>query len=144
MADTGPRLEERPCWILSDSRTDWDERHWTDHDAALADLRRDSDPDRGRHLELVAAPLPCRIARAACGYTFDEDGDGVCHLPSDLEEAEEWLYDAQWVRLPDGQWACGGEQCTCVDLLGDAAKPRPRPARTGPKWTNDRLEGIDV
>lgn len=142
--DTGPILQPTPCWVLPDSRTDWDERHWADLEVAMAELRRDGDADRGRHPELVVAAVPCRLARAVCGYVFDQDGDGVCHLPGDLAEAEELLYDAQWIRLPDGRWACGGEQCECVTLLGEDARPRPRLVNTGPVWTADRLEGTDV
>jgi len=143
---TGPLLLAEPCWMLAGSPLFGDgERHWTALERATADMNRESDADHGRHAELTRAAVPCRIATAACGYTFDEEGDdGIQHLPSDLAEAEEILFDSGWVRLPDGQWACGDDGCQCIELLGDAARPRPRPTRDGAKWTADRLEGVDV
>lgn len=144
MADTGPLLLDAPCWILADSHGPWDERHWPTREKVLADVRDANDPDYNREDEVIRGALPCRVAIAACGYVFDQEGEGVQHLDADLAEAEEWLYGAQWVRLPDGQWACGDDRCQCVALLGDAAKPSAVPVSTGPAWTNDRLEGIDV
>lgn len=140
MAETGPVLLPAPCWVLADSYGIWDDRHWQGRDLALAELGREGDPDRGREGELHLEQVPCRLATAACGYVFDRDGDGICHLPGNLEEAEELLFDAQWVRLSDGQWACGSEVCRCVELLGEGARPRARAASGGPKWTNDRLD----
>lgn len=141
---TGPVLQTAPCWVLADASGQWEERHWATREAAAAELGRDDDPDRGCESELRQAALPCRVATAACGYVFDQEGEGVQHLPADLAEAEEWLFDSGWVRLPDGRWACGDETCQCVALLGDEARPRPRLTNTGPKWTAERLEGIDV
>lgn len=64
----------------------------------------------------------CSIATAACGYVYDEDGEGQEHWPS-AEELHAHLLTADWRDLPGGEMHCSADPGECEDC--DALLPSP-------------------
>lgn len=110
MADAAPAT---PCWVLPDSKSMWDERHVDTHETAVADLADVTDPDHGRDSEVAQRPSPCLLAVAACGYTYDEDGEGVEHFATQADLAAN-VISAGWTDGGPRGWLCAADSsCEC-------------------------------
>ena len=68
----------------------------------------------------------CSSAVAACGYVYDEEGEGVEHWPS-AEDLHAHLLTLDWRDLPDGQMHCSADPGVCDEC--DVLTPTP----TGPE-----------
>lgn len=64
----------------------------------------------------------CSVATAACGYVYDEDGEGQEHWSSP-EELHAHLLTVDWRDLPAGQMHCSADPGACDEC--DEATPPP-------------------
>jgi hypothetical protein len=111
-----------PCWTLvrpDSANVSEFEPHFDTEEQALEAVQRYTDAG--------VAPTPrrlgglCSIATAACGYVYDEDGEGQEHWTS-AEELHAHLLTVDWRDLPDGSMRCPAEPGDCdeCDMVENA------------------------
>lgn len=126
---------DHTCWVLTkdgQATTDGEEEpHYESEEKALAALAgRNQWRDEGDKLDLVAVQLDrtCLVLSTVCGYTLDEDGDGICHS-DDRQSLFDWAMGYGFALLPDGSMLCGPERCeVCAAVeAGETAELEPMP-----------------
>lgn len=117
-----------PCWTLvrpdGTNVSEFEPHFDTEAQAAEAALRYRT----GIVLDEVPQRLngPCSIATAACGYVYDQDGEGQEHWAS-AEELHAHLLTAGWRDLPGEEMHCHSDPGVCEEC--DALIPAPVPAQ---------------
>lgn len=81
----------------------------------------------------------CSVATAACGYVYDEDGEGQEHWSS-AEELHAHLLTVDWRDLPGGDMHCSADPGACDEC--DALIPPPAPAQLPGQL--DLISGAEV
>lgn len=117
-----------PCWTLvrpdGSNVSDFEPHFDTEAQAAEAAKRYLTDGEPTPKPDRLAGP--CSIATAACGYVYDEDGEGQEHWAS-AEELHAHLLTAEWRDLPGGEMHCSADPGECDEC--DALVPPPVPAQ---------------
>lgn len=102
-----------PCWTLvrpDGANVSEFEPHFDTEEQARGAI--------GRYTDAGVAPSPqrlaglCSVATAACGYVYDEDGEGQEHWPS-AQELHDHLLTVDWRDLPNGQMRCSADPGAC-------------------------------
>jgi len=122
---TAITVNAEPCWIVthadgSPSGYEDEEPHYATEDEArkaAADITYADDPvPVVKRLDNL-----CPSATAACGYRYDEDGEGVQHWPDTAEAFRVYLTGtADWREGSGGSLLCpaehGCEECDAALL----------------------------
>jgi hypothetical protein len=111
---------EGKCWRLeyADGKpvNEFDP-HFDSEEAALAAAPRYTDPDHKAVPVPVQEPDGCFVAESACGYVYDEQGEGIEHWDS-AEDLLRHLVDKKGYRPgPPGQLRCPKSYCEVCDAM---------------------------
>lgn len=131
---SGPAIQalDHRCWVLTKggvATTEGEEEpHYPSRDKAIEALAtRNSWLPRRERLDLVPVQLDheCLVLTTVCGYTLDEDGDGICHS-EDRDSLFTWAMGYGYAVLTDGAMLCGPERCVvCTAVERDETPPAP-------------------